>query len=144
MKKYGYDPKTGDPIGGAKPAGGVPPNQGGQANKEVSTGNPALDILNKVSNPKDGMEYWANGSRYRYTNVGFDPQTGQANKANGWYKNLDPSDKLQWNANRSLSSRGYTGPDEDGAKTQFLANYKKPTATAESAELDRLKELLKF
>jgi hypothetical protein len=145
MKKYGYDPKTGDPIGGAKPA-----SQAGQPTKgaEVSTGNPALDVLNKVPNPKNGMEYWVNGSRYKYTNVGFDPATGQANQANGWYKNLDPSDKLQWNANRALSSKGYTGPDDETAQNQFLASKKTPGAAAqptkESQDLNRLKELLKF
>lgn len=159
MNKYGYDPKTGNPVGGARPPGQsgqptpaaptkpapTPPTPAApEKPKEVSTGNPALDVLNKVPNPTNNMEYWVNGSRYSYTNAGFDPQTGQPHPANGWYKNLDPSDKLQWNANRALSSRGYTGPDEDGAKTQFLANYKQPTATAESSELDRLKQLLKF
>ena len=116
-------PKTGKVDQSGKPALA-------SSQPAASTGNPNLDVLNKIPNPKPNQEHWVNGQRFQYRSAGFDPRTGQPRPGNGWYKNLDPSDKLQWNANRVLSSNKYTGPDDDeAAKTQFLAS-KKPAPTA--------------
>lgn len=122
MNQYGYDPKTGDPIGGVKSGSASGEVISGQAAQPSGKGVPPE--LSKVPNPQNGMEYWVNGSRYKYLGQ-FNPSTGQPMPGSGWTKNLDPSDKLQWNANRALSSTGYTGPDDDeNAKKQFLASKK--------------------
>jgi len=84
MKKYGFDPKTGDPIGGKLSA---PPNSaqkvdpkvtanagspeldttGSLANPPVAPGTVPLDQLTKaIPTPKSGDTYWINGNRYRY------------------------------------------------------------------------------
>ena len=150
MNKYGYDIKTGNPIGGAKTVSGPEPGQGDQPTPNTG-GIVNLPELDKIPNKKNGMEYWINGSRYKYF-VQTNSVTGQVLPGSGWRKNLDPSDKLQWNKNRALSSTGYTGPDDDDqAKQQWIASKKSsipPTATstppgktAESADLSAIKFL---
>lgn len=142
------DPAIGEPSPSALKAMGLPANSG-QGTQPSATGNANLDVLNKVPNPTNGMEYWVNGSRFEYR--AFPPPN---DKANGWYKNLDPSDKLQWNKNRALSSTGYTGSDDDEqAKQQWVASKKKDTQVAatqtagqstqpkESSELDIIRKL---
>lgn len=144
------DPAIGEPTTKALMAMGLSADGQGTQNASPS-GNANLDVLNKVPNPTHGMEYWVNGSRFEYRGGG---RTGVAG---GWYKNLDPSDTLQWSSgetsNRALSSSGYTGPDDDvNAKKQFLASKKQNTQVAsnpsgrstqlkESTELDTIRFL---
>jgi len=113
-----------------KPAPASPAQVGSdQKAAPTSTGNPNLDVLNTVKDPKQGQEHWVNGSRFIYRSSGFNPQTGQPNPGNGWYKNLDPNDKLIGSSgkypNQTMVRVKYTGPDaDDAAKEKWLAANK--------------------
>jgi hypothetical protein len=126
MQKYGYDPKTGDPIGGAK----KPPDIAAHpapSNTMTRAGTPPE--LAKVD-PSVNNEYWVNGTRYKFTGIGN----------NGtWAPNFQSTDIIGSPANRKLSREKYTGP-VPGAGTQ----PSKPAADYDSStyeSINRIKHL---
>lgn len=134
LTQYGYDPKTGDPVGGktaAVPAAAAPTKdgevvkgQGGQAD-----GPPADAPTNEP--------YWVNGTRYKWS--WSDEKRGMA-----WVPNFKPGD---WgmNANQAAAKAGYTGPDSKKSNPQAqgtqIAGAPTGVINKESAELDIIRKL---
>ena len=219
MQKYGYDPKTGNPVGGgpAKPAGQAasPTNkltpaeiekrnaeiQGGknvdaagnttapaastnpeiakidaeikrftsggnnmtlQANKDYvanlekkklalsaapspQAAQPGIppELSTAVPNPKDGQDYWVNGTRYTFKGFGG----GRSYSKPKWTVDHSPGDFAFKASTEWATKNKFTGtPDQAQAQYMqktFPQGYANPPA-AESAEIDRLKQLLKF
>jgi hypothetical protein len=143
MQKYGYDPKTGNPIGGAKP-----PGEAGMPTKDASA--PAAGIppeLSKaVPSPKSGEEYWIKGIRYE-----FKKEWDGTQWKNNWKVTYNPGEFTMNGATRRAANSGYTGPGDIVSMNAGMATLDREknlaaskTPTTESAEFDRLKELLKF
>lgn len=89
MKKYGYDPKTGDKIAGGS---GAQPGAGAAS--------VPFDKLNQLA-PKagPGTEFWVDGSRYEKSPRGT------------WAKTFEPGD-WGWNSNQAKARASYTGPND--------------------------------
>jgi len=120
------------PPPGFKPVGNkVTTRPPGKAT-QPSTGNPNLDVLNKIPNPKMGQEYWINGERFEYRVVSAPGTPAAVN--NGWYKNFEKGDWIGTTTNKMASKFNYSGAPE--GIDAFLA---KKGATNES--IDRIKHL---
>jgi len=95
MQKYGYDPKTGDPIGGNKSPQAAQP---APSNTMSRAGTPPE--LAKID-PRVNKEYWVNGTRYTFSGIGN----------NGtWEPTFRSTDIVGSPTNRKLSRDKYTGP----------------------------------
>ena len=120
------------PPPGFKPVGNkVTTRPPGKAT-QPSTGNPNLDVLNKIPNPTMGQEYWINGERFEYRIASAPGTPGAVN--NGWYKNFEKGDWIGTTTNKMASKFNYSGAPE--GIDAFLA---KKGATSES--IDRIKHL---
>ena len=151
MTALGYDPKTGDPVGGsakgggqaASPAaGGITPGQnarddllarqgakGGQAASPA--GGDVQAELNKIMpDAQGGEEAWYKGTRYQYLRT-----KGLANPGE-WKPNMKAGDGgMNWN--QWASTSGFTGPQSDVKaaynNAPLRASSKTPTAATQSA-----------
>ena len=135
MQKYGYDPKTGNPTGGANKPQAAQPTPG-----SPDAGIPP-ELAKAVPSPKDGDEYWVKGTRYEFKGFGG----GRAYTKPKWTVTFNPGEFTLNGGTRRAGSSGYTGPGDmvsmnAGMATQAATG--KPAA--ESTDLDRLKTLLKF
>jgi len=96
MKKYGFDPKTGNPVGGAGTTGTKPSATPGAAGGASTIPNDKLQQAMPHARP--GAEYWIDGYRYEKQPRG------------GWRETFKPGD-WGWNSNQAKASNKYTGPD---------------------------------
>ena len=132
MQKYGYDPKTGDPIGGANKPQAAQPTPGSPA-----AGIPP-ELATAVPSPKDGDEYWVNGTRYAFKGMGG----GRAYTKPTWRINHKPGD-MAFKADTDWAAKNKFTGTPDQANAQFMQKTY-GGVKAESTDLDRLKTLLKF
>ena len=150
MTALGYDPKTGDPVGGAKPTAGSGQSASPTASTGIQPGQNARDDLlarqgkaGQAASPSAGgvppdadkkQPYWVDGTRYEYKMSGG----GGRSSTGKWEVTATPQDKLQWNSTRGRSMNKYTGPD-DGFDTWMTAQRQSkqqaasPTATKSSS-----------
>jgi hypothetical protein len=122
MKKYGYDPKTGNPVAGSTATKPAPTVAGGASaipNDALEKAKPGAGV---------GTEYWVNGHRYEKQARG------------GWKETFKPGD-WGWNSNQGKAYNNYTGDDSgaiakvaDDAKATTTAT--KPTATGFGVAMD--------
>lgn len=114
-------PKTAAAL--AKSVASVTPDQSDAETKRLAAqstsgqgaspaGDPIAVISKAVPQPKMGMEYWVNGSRYKFTL----PPMGQGDGRATWIKNFSPGD-WGWNKNQAKASAKYTGPDSGEVAT---------------------------
>lgn len=94
------------------------PAQAGQAAQPA--GDATATLAQKVPNPKQGQEYWVNGTRYQYL------PTGKGG-AMQWKPNMKAGD-WGWNWNQWAARTGFTG-DQSEVKTAMKASG---TATAKA------------
>lgn len=121
MKQYGYDPKTGDPVGGAKSAPAAADGKAGAADVKSGQGTQPTNTnaasasaaastgaLPKELDSADKKEpYWVSGTRYEFTKD-WDQQ--QQQWVQRWKATHRPGEAA-FNANtRAAGNLGYTGP----------------------------------
>jgi hypothetical protein len=102
MTKYGFDPKTGNPVAGST------------ATKPSATPGAAGGASAIPADASKKEPYWVNGTRYEWNMSGG----GRGQAATGkWEVTATPQDALQWNSTRYRSMNKFTGPDSAYGKT---------------------------
>lgn len=131
------------PPAGFKPVGNKvkptekPPGQAAKPTPTTQAGIPP-ELLRAIPSPKEGDQYWVNGTRYEFRSIYDGRQFGKPQ----WTVEHKPGD-FAFKADTEWAAKNkFTGTPAQ-ANAQFMQKtYPKPQA--ESTEIDRLKELLKF